>query len=145
MRVFWLGIIAVLIGCDGGAPVTGVEGNLSAQRVAWEASGLDDYDFDLYYANMWIPPIRLRIQVRNGVATKAHDLATGNEVAPSGEFASLTIDSLFAIAEEWRETSPASVALLFHPVHSYPMSLSWDVAGWIDEEQTYAVLWLVSR
>lgn len=145
MRAFLMGFVVALVACSDGSGLAGVGDKLATERAAWNARALVSYDFDLRYGGAWFPPTTIRIEVRDGIATSARDLATDAALPLGVGRHSWTVDSLFETAEHFAAQSGFDVALQFHPTLRYPTSLYIDNPGWADEEQSFEIVRLVAR
>ena len=145
MRGLLVGFMVVLVACSDGTGVTGARGELAAARAAWSARALESYDFDLRYGGAWFPPITVRIEVRDGLATTARDLAADTLFTVVAGYEAFTVDSLFEVGAHWVTQPGFNVEMAFHRTLWYPTSLYIDNPGWADEEQSFEIVRLVAR
>ncbi len=138
MRTLAVLALAALVGCNDGPGLNALQQELRSQHIAWRMRGVRNYDMDLYQGSMWGSRTR-RIEIRGGVAVRVLDPETGTEVAPDWDMERYTVDSLYVLAHEWAARRTVTIYREFHPLHAYPVSLSFDDSNWADEEFTLIV------
>lgn len=137
-------LAALLQSCDDG-PLAPIDGDLVAQRDAWQALGIDDYDWIVRYTNMWVPSKERRVEVRNGVVQRCVELETNEEVL-GFEWLCPTVDELFGIALDLQASEDDwTLRLKFDARRAYIRAVAADVPGWADEEFYYSTEQLIRR
>lgn len=122
-----------------------MDGDLVAQRDAWQALGIDDYDWIVRYTNMWVPSVARRVEVRNGVVQRCVNVETNEELTGS-DWLCPTVDALFDIALDLQASEDDwTLRLKFDARRAYIRAITADVPSWADEEFSYATEQLIKR
>jgi hypothetical protein len=134
-----LGGCALLPDDDGVSAV-----NLSAVRDArdrWEASGADDYTFDIQVHLGLVLARPARVTVLDGEVVSIQDRETGQPVANPGIYAGFdTVEELLSQAEDAILDAPASFTGRYDELLGYPRLVAVDPRrNAVDEEWGYQV------
>lgn len=128
---------ALLSSCSDG-PLAPVQGDLHAQREAWNQLGITDYEWLVSSSGAWQPPTTYRVRVNAGVVVRCTNEATGVEL-PSDAHGCHTVERLFdaAIELDGRADEGWELTLTFDRQRAYIRSYWADVPAWADEEHGY--------
>jgi hypothetical protein len=137
-RILQLCALGALLSSCGDGPLAPVQGDLHAQREAWQRLGITDYEWLVTNLNMWNPPTTYRVRVNAGVVVRCVNEATGAELAPEA-YQCPTVDKLFEYAADIVERADEGweLTLTFDRSRAYIRTYWADVPLRADEEMGF--------
>lgn len=113
-------------------PDDGPMGRFLYHRALWRHSGFDTYQYTLSRRCFAMPESDVRVRVEAGRVVSAFTLPEeGRREAPLDE--ALNMDEYFEQIRHALAADPTSVAVEYHPVHGYPLSISIGLGASVSE------------
>jgi hypothetical protein len=113
----------------------------AAAEDTWEASGVDDYTFQLDVICFCTISGRFQVTVANGVATEVSSDSGPVDLAAPDRFMEYNVEGLFALVTDWGGgQSTDSMLASFDPELGYPVEVRIDsIHNAVDDELTFFV------